>query len=248
MVDRKNIVDSASEQGLTMALEVASKYGAEEAKKQFSEHMLDTVADVASDAVGSFIPGVHGVLQTYKRKQLETNFKRLIVGLSDRLEDVRSNVLEKTDKQQEDIDKIFGYVLEYAADEPQVDKIEFFVNGFINITEHDSDSLTEDFVLTYYDMLKGLRLVDISVLRDVYYTPYFNFDQENAGSSYQDILEAYGIRLDQYHSVQNNLFRFGLLTTKAEEESTSDLEKLFKTVNDIVTYLSKVNKAKKRAP
>src|SRR5699024_9704741 len=129
MVDRRNVVESASEQGLTMALEVASKYGAEEAKKHFSEYMLGTVADVASDAIGSFIPGIHGVLQTYKRKQLETNIKRLIDELSERLEDMRSSVLAKSGKQQEEIDKIFGYVIEYVADEPQVDKVEFFVNG-----------------------------------------------------------------------------------------------------------------------
>lgn len=60
-------------------------------------------------------------------------------------------------------------------DEYQKEKNEYMINGYIYLTDHAE--ITSDFVMHYYDLLKQLRMVDISVLRLYYKIRYF-FDSE----------------------------------------------------------------------
>ncbi|MFJ8458910.1 hypothetical protein ACIQ57_07235 [Lysinibacillus xylanilyticus] len=57
----------------------------------------------------------------------------------------------------------FEHILNTAIDETQKDKIDFFINGFINIAQ--CETINEDFVLIFYDLLSELRLVDLTVLK-----------------------------------------------------------------------------------
>ena len=76
---------------------------------------------------------------------------------------MKSSLEDKSETQQHKINTLFTYVLDYVIDEKQELKIDIMVNGFINISHHED--ISEDFVLTYYDVLRDLRLIDISVLR-----------------------------------------------------------------------------------
>ena len=110
----------------------------------------------------------------YKRVRFEKNIKKLVEGLANRIEELKSSLEDKSETQQHKINTLFTYVLDYVIDEKQELKIDIMVNGFINISHHED--ISEDFVLTYYDVLRDLRLIDISVLR--FYSKLKNYDQE----------------------------------------------------------------------
>ncbi|TQS74286.1 hypothetical protein DX933_13250 [Ornithinibacillus gellani] len=235
----KDGVKSISGLGINTFLDVASSYASKEAKEQV-EHFA---VEIAADAGASLIPGISGAVSSYKRMQFEKNINRIIEELKACINDIQNNFQSKTDKQQEQIDKLFGYVLEYALNEPQEDKIEFLINGFVKITMHDY--ITEDFVLTYYDVMEELRLVDISVLRIYSQNLYIGQGSE----TFHDVMEKHGLSYEQYDSVRNNLLRLGLLTTKKEVQTLGDLETLFKSISEIHKFLNiAFGKTKKRLP
>lgn len=125
--------------------------------------IASAAGDLAVDAASSFIPGVSGAVQGYKRARFERNMIRVAEELNLKMKSLQSNLDSKTSEQKEQIDRLFQYVIDSAIDEQQEEKIKYMVNGFVQITKHDF--LSEDFVLTYYDVLKELRIIDISVLR-----------------------------------------------------------------------------------
>lgn len=124
-------------------------------------------------------------------------------------------------------------------DEPQSDKIKYLINGFVNLTDHEM--LTEDFVLTYYDLMRNLRMVDIAVLR-----LYCNRTQyeHQSHESFDEVMERHGLTIAQYDSVRNNLYRLGLLTSVSDIESMRDLDSLFESIKEIHKYLERVAKGK----
>lgn len=114
------------------------------------------------------------------------------------------------------------------------------VNGFVNITNHEH--VTDDFILTYYDVLKELRMVDISVLRLMYNARYVFGKDSN--ESFHDVMEKHGISYEQYESVRRNLQRIGLLTTKTDLNITDDLEEIVDKFKELYKYLDKATDPK----
>jgi hypothetical protein len=83
---------------------------------------------------------------------------------------------------------LFEHMLNTAIDEKQKDKIEFFSMDCINIAQ--CETINEDFVLIFYDLLSELRLVDLTVLK--LYGRYYLNDEIMDVNSYDDVL---GIKL-----------------------------------------------------
>lgn len=233
---RKDLKKTGNELALDTFLDVGSEAGAEIAKKSIAS----AAGDFAADAVSSIIPGLSGAVQNFKRIRFERNMKKVTEELHSKLTEVHSNLESKTVEQREQIDELFQYVLDAAMDEQQEEKIKYMINGFISITEHDS--ISEDFVLTYYDVLKELRIIDISVLRLMYSSRYF-FDQESR-ETFQDVMERHGITYEQYEAVRRNLLRIGLLTTKTDLNVADDIKEISKTFKDLISYLDKLTASK----
>ncbi|WP_156947707.1 hypothetical protein [Virgibacillus alimentarius] len=231
-MDKSKALMAFKDQGIQWFLNTLSELGASTMKEHISHFLSDGLSEIASDATTSTIPGLYGVVQGYKLRRYRENTMKYIDAISLKVDEIQYNMENNWGNYEEKINKLHGIVMDYIENERQVDKVEFFVNGFVNITTHDPDSLSEDFVLTYYNLLNSLSMVDIAVLRDIYFT---------RTKSFYEVVDEYSIRHDQYKSVQNNLFRLGLLTTKTEQESTSDLEKLFDSVNGIINHIKDYN-------
>ena len=111
--------------------------------------------ETAIDTGASFVPGVSGVWQSYKHRRLERNMNVAIEEVMNRINQIDERLQKRTSEQQYKINELFGFILDYVSDEPQADKIKYLINGFVNLTDHDS--ITEDFVLTYYDLMRKLE-------------------------------------------------------------------------------------------
>jgi len=229
---REDIKQTGKELALDTFLSVSSDTAADIAKASIPS----MTGDILVDAASSLVPGISGAVQSYKRARFERNIKTFTEELHTKIEDIRLNLELKTSVQKEQIDKLFQYVLDYVIDEQQEEKIQYMVKGFVNITEHDH--VSNDFVLTYYDVLKELRMVDISVLRLMYVSRYA-VDQESK-ETFHEIMDRHGISYEQYEAVRRNLLRIGVLTTRTDLKITDDLKEISKTFKELYSFLDKL--------
>ncbi|MFK8795819.1 hypothetical protein [Planococcus plakortidis] len=233
----KNIKNSGEELALDTFLTVSSESAAEVAKAS----VTSIAGDLLIDTTSSLVPGISGVVQNYKRNRFEKNIIAFTTELQTKVDHIRTNLEAKTEEQRVQIDQLFQIVLDYVIDEQQEEKVQFMVNGFVNITEHDH--VSTDFVLTYYDVLKEMRMIDIAILRFMYDVRYVSFDQASK-DTYRDILERHGINYDQYEAVRRNLVRIGVFTTRTDLNITNDLNEISKTFKELHSYLEKLTNPK----
>ncbi|MEK4801063.1 hypothetical protein MHI02_05820 [Oceanobacillus sp. FSL K6-0118] len=228
------------EAGKGLALETVLSVGSDTAADIAKESITNIIGDILVDTTSSLIPGISGAVQGYKRARFERNITTFAEELHSKLDILRENLESKSGEQKERIDTLYNYVMDYVIDEQQEEKIHYMVNGFVNITNHEH--VTDDFILTYYDVLKELRMVDISVLRLMYNARYVFGKDSN--ESFHDVMEKHGISYEQYESVRRNLQRIGLLTTKTDLNITDDLEEIVDKFKELYKYLDKATDPK----
>lgn len=210
--------DEAKIIGTESVLDVAANATADALK----ENGLNIFGEIIIDTVASALPGVGGAYVGYKNAKIKRNVEEIATALNRRMEEIQQIWHSKTVQQQQEIDKLFEHMLDSSLEESQQEKIEFFINGFLNISR--CESINEDFVLLFYDLLKNLRLVDLTVLK-LYGIRYLNNDVENI-VSYRDVMEKHDITYEQYNLVRQNLINKGVLTVKTDLVIDKDLEEI----------------------
>lgn len=225
--------------GIEAVLTAATTQGADAIK----ETGLNMLGELLTDTAASMIPGVAGAYASYKRARLQKNLDAFSEELTSDIERLSKLFHEKTIKQKAELDRLHELVLDYVIDEPQVEKIEYLVNGFLNIAAHEE--IKEDFVLVYYDTLKDLRLIDLTVLK-LYGRHYMNNSEPDI-NSYQDVLETHGITYEQYETIRRNLARKGILTTKTDIILEKDLEAIEKAINQLHNFVLKATDPKNKS-
>lgn len=181
--------------------------------------------------VGAIVPGMAGAMVAYKQKRAEQMLEKFMIETKKRQGDLEEKLLKlDVDKVNEITGKYFGIVTGYVKDEVQEEKIKYLVNGFINLSSFEN--INEDFVLTYYDTLKTLRMVDIGVLK------YYG---ELIQQSYTEVTNELNIEYEQYDAIREKLARLGLFTTKRDEAE----DNLYENLINMQNYLGDLAKNKK---
>lgn len=199
--------------------------GAEPAVSIVSSMFLDGV-------VGTVAPGVMSLMLAYKQKRSERMIEEFMRETRVRQSEVEEKLLALEEEDLKEVKgKYFGLVLDYVIETKQEEKIKYIVNGFINLTE--IKKLKEDVVLIYYDLLDGLNILDIRVLK------IYSYNHEI--ETYSDIIEDANISYEQYELIQNKLKRLGLLETNGQ----SQYEEMFGNVKNMGEFLNLIEKGKK---
>ncbi|GIN11406.1 hypothetical protein J26TS2_12730 [Shouchella clausii] len=233
MNNKSDLIDEgAKEFSFSVALNML-QHGAKELLKGYAPNIV-------GDGVASLIPGVYGAYSAVKRKRFEDNMQRMFEQLGLKYDILNENYNKKNAEQKAQLDKIYGLIMDYVIEEPQLDKVDFIINGFENLFYYDH--ITEDFVLTYYDVLKSLRLVDISTLK-IFKT---GLGDQTAAMTMIKVMEHHEITSEQYKSVKKNLLRLGLLTTQVDINYYENTEKLYKHVAEIQKYLKVLSDSKRK--
>ncbi|MFB9974581.1 hypothetical protein FPQ10_06085 [Allobacillus sp. SKP2-8] len=243
MQDKDDKLKDASKSGFGLLSDSVLNASTNAASEIAKESVSDMVGEMAIDTVSSFIPGISGAISSYKIKRAEKNLTILINEVSKRQERITANLSKQTEENKDKLDQLLQYIIELAADEYQEQKIEYMVNGYLYLTDHNK--ITSDFVMHYYDTLKQLRMVDISVLR-LYYKNAFLMPTER--ENFRDIMEKHGLSYEQYRSVQETLRRHGLLELEVKDETENDMTKLEEGINKVVAFLEHLNKGKNSRP
>ena len=202
----------------------------EDAVPALAKEMLKgTVMEAASGAVGLISPRIGGVMVAYQQRRWERNWEKyisLIVEHQEELNGLEGKQLEKVK------DTYFPLISDYVGNEKQSEKIEFIVNGFINLSS--GINMQEDTTLMYYDTLSQLSLLDIRVLK-LYNHHYISEEQVD---DIYSVMKDYQIDMAQTSLIREKLLRQGLLLSKNDE-------KMEENINNISEYVEGLSKSKK---
>jgi len=214
---------------------------AEKAKdifKSSQEPVVEIVSEMFLEGIaGTVAPGVVSCVLAYKQRRQERMFECFMIEVSEKLALFEEKLsLLDSNELKEFKDKYFGIVSDYVLEEVQTEKIKYIVNGFINLSS--IKHISEDFVLSYYDTLKELRMHDIVVLK-FYYDLYSFFGLER--KKYTDVIRELNIEYEQFEAIREKLLRVGLLTTKREQNQ----DDLYENMVKIQKNLEKLESGKK---
>lgn len=193
--------------------------------------VMDIVGGLILDGVaGVVLPGVSNMILSYKQQRTEKNLEEFIGQIVKRQDELNTK-LENLEPQKLEAIKnhYFGLVTDYVLDVRQKAKIDYIVNGFINLVGIDENK--EDIALLYYDTLDQLNIMDIRILKS--HSTIHNEDE-----SYMKIMADYDIGVDQVRMILGKLCRLGLLEDRNQELRD-------KNNDEIVKYITELEKNKK---
>lgn len=203
--------------------------------KEITEPAVGPVMDMVSGLVlegtaGAIVPGVGNLILSYKQQRTEKNLEIFISQIVAR-QDEFNEKLNKLDleKLQAITKHYFGIITDYVLDVRQQEKINFIVNGYINLT--NVSELNDDVVIMYYDTLDQLTLLDIAVLKS-HHVKYFG--EENNIKFLERLIPG------QERLINEKLLRLGLFSSQREKKMESN-------VQNMAIYLQDVQKGKKNS-
>jgi hypothetical protein len=127
----------------------------------------------------------------------------------------------------------FGIITDHAIEVTQEKKIEYIINGYINLVKDGHPQ--EDVVMMYYDTLDELSLLDIRVLK--LYSLTLTDSEDNIYKVHKD----YEIEDSEVNLVREKLSRLGLIEGRREGE----YDKVFENVKNVIDFLEKAQKGSK---
>lgn len=200
------------------------------------ENLMESSEEILS-LIGISAPGVGRIVLSYKQRRQERMLALFMEEVREKLELLNERLaLLSAEAFQTFRENYFGFVTDYVLDEQQEDKIQYLVTGLINLA--GMDHVNEDFVLTYYDTLRDLRIRDIAILK--FYRDLTRYNLE-VRPTVLDVLQSLNLDYTQYEAIREKLFRMGLLTSKREQQEDRVIENLL----NIQNYVDDLNRGKK---
>lgn len=232
MNDRiKDLIDSAKGEIGNILLEEAAPVIVEEAAK---EALKGAVLEVVSQGAGLVIPGVGNMMLSYKQKRMERNIEKFLKKIVLRQDELNKK-LESLEQEQlkSFANDCFGLVADYVPNVRQEEKIDYIVNGFVNLAGTQDVGL--DKVMIFYDALDQLSMLEIRTLKMYYMNRYIGRDYED---SIVQIMEDYKMDNSQMRMIKEKLERLGLLENRNED-------RIQENVQNMTNYLEDISKGKK---
>lgn len=122
---------------------------------------------IANALVGQVIPGAATFVLGWKQKRTERMMSQAIDELKNQIMEINNSLKEMKESQIFFVsEKLFPIVLDNIENESEEDKIKYIINGFISSINNDITEL--DLILSYYDIINELRMIDIRILIDLY--------------------------------------------------------------------------------
>lgn len=187
---------------------------------------------------GEFAPVIGKALQSLKIMKL----KKRLDSCEEKIEIITTKVSTIDDGEFVTLlkDFLFPSILQYLLDEEEDKKTSYFLNGFEFVI--DEKLISESKLLIYYDILRGLRAIEIEYLASlstVYkqYRKKINETEEFLENPF-DNEEFYLI----ISSVESKLEGFGLIKTSRSDSSADTMRRMGQEFNKPRYLRSSLNK------
>lgn len=222
----KDLLDSAKGEIADILLEEVAPSVAEEAAKQM---LQGAAVEVASQAAGLVIPGVGNMILSYKQKRMERNIEKFLEQIVQRQDELNKKLASL---EQEQIKKFgrdcFGIVADYVPDVKQEEKIDYIVNGFVNLA--GTQDVEVDKIMIFYDALDQLSMLEIRTLKVYYTNRYIGVDYVD---SIVRIMEDYNMDNSQMKMIKEKLERLGLIESRNENSIQENVQNMADYLEDV---------------
>lgn len=196
--------------------------GIEVTLEDFLPELIENVGDVVTtegaslflgSVIGAVAPRVNGIRLNWLERRFERNIKVALQIMQDRIEQIEMSYVALCEEMQE---KFRGLYVEWLMDnlyaERQPEKVEYHVNGFINMIGNDTN---DNIMLMFMETLNQLTELDIDVLK-IYSLSF----EEN----WLSVLDKYKITVDQLSVIKEKLVRFGFLYSMVDDLRDSNID------------------------
>lgn len=222
----KDLLDSAKGEIGNILLEEVAPGVAEEAAK---EVLKGTAIEIVSQGAGLVIPGVGNMILSYKQKRMERNVEKFLEQIVLRQDKLNKKLESLKQEQIKNFgNTCFGIVADYVPNVKQEEKIDYIVNGFVNLA--GVQDIKIDNIMTYYDVLDQLSMLEIRTLK-VYYTNRY------MGGNYEDsidqIMKDYAMDNSQMRMVKEKLDRLGLVESRNEDRIQENVQRMADYLEDV---------------
>ncbi|WP_128993150.1 hypothetical protein [Clostridium tetani] len=157
------------------------------------------IGSMLSDAlIGQVAPCIATTVLNYKQKRTEKMLLTAIEQLREHIDKIELKLKEMSETEVDFIrNKAIPIVFENIERESQEEKIKFIINGIRNIINNKITD--EDLILTYYDILNRLRIIDIKILINIYkeskkMVAVYEIDKSNGPMDLYEAVETHLIR------------------------------------------------------
>lgn len=196
--------------------------------KDYGEMVVsEGVAGLAGELVGAVCPLFNNIRLSYKQNRLERNVSTMLDGLLKNQEilSCRVDKLQQTIDGRTFIQQSNEMLLDNIVDEIQPSKVQYSVNGYINLLQTENVNL--DMSLMFFKTISELNDIDIRILK--------TYDWRNQDNT--SPITPFNSEFDysQLRYIREKLFRLGLLKSKNEELSAQN-QKI------IIDYLQKFDR------
>lgn len=140
--------------------------------QDFSEVAVQAGAPMVGELIinslaGQIIPGAATFVLGWKQKKTERMLLKAIDELQQQIQTINNSLKNLESHQINFIQEIiFPIALNCVENESQEEKIKYIVNGVLTSIENNIKD--EDLILSYYDILSKLRIIDIKILMKAY--------------------------------------------------------------------------------
>ena len=212
--------------------------------KDNSDVLSENIVEIGSDiliegVVGQLAPGIISVRNAYKQRQLEesliitiSEINHKVDILSERIEDLSNEELAFVEKE------VFPVFFDHVLEEPEKGKIKYFISGFETIIEHKFRE--KDLILSYFDVLRSLRINEIGRL--ISQTPEYRMKvySEDAGYTLNsEIIDQLQDKSAFIKYMDNKLEQLGLIQTIVftERDITPEYSPITKFGNNFISFI-----------
>lgn len=238
-----DLIDSAKGEIRNILLEEAVLEVAGEVTKKFLKGAaLETVTQGAE----ILIPGVGKMVLSYKQKRMERNIEEFLRQIINRQDEINER-LSKLEKDQfnEVQNNYFGLITDYVPNVKQKEKMEYIVNGFVNVA--GGMSVQEDEVLMLYDTLDQLNLLDIRIMKIYFTNKYLGVEYSD---NINNVINDNDLSRNQLIMIKEKLERLGLIYCRMDEEMLENIQIISQFMEDTQrgkknAKIKKLNKIKK---
>ncbi|MDU7948709.1 MAG: hypothetical protein E7J31_09735 [Clostridium sp.] len=205
-------------------------------KTNFKEELKEGLGIVTPQLIDFFVPfminspmttsavlGISGILSGYRQQRTEKMFKKFIYDVDNKMNnDIEQIKLELSELREDRYNQIkniqWNLILDYVIENNQEEKIAYMANGFVNLVHYDNFS--DDMLLTLYDTLKNLNIIDLKIFNEYYKYIYDRRD------TFDNVMRDLNINREQLDLITNKLIREGLIIKIVPDELVPILERI----------------------
>lgn len=214
--------------------------------RENKEVLVEKGVEVGSDLIfegiaGQVAPGIVALRLAYKQKQMEKRVNIAIDLLGNRVDSVIKHLGKLNEEEYRFVEEsVFPLVLENIIEESEEEKIKYILNGFESVIQ---DKITdEEIVLSYLDVLKDLRIIDIKhLLKQT--TEYRDQLSKETLKLEIDLSEKGQRRSALTNYIHNKLEQLGLISTVSFDEVSPQKGTVTKFGYNFIHFIKETDKA-----